>query len=254
MKVLLVEDEEQFAGLAQRELERRYNHQVVVASGLRDAEKYLGEQAFDVVVVDLLYDPLIAEFDRRRLSQPVRPTDEQLLASGLSVINLARAVEPTPGIAVWTSGDPGRRLHLIFAYEDFSVRSFCSKRSGNGSLEPLHHAIEAAGHRQRYVDSILGVYLPGAQSFPLKVTLLRDQSRRMLWRALALGHHSAEEIAAVTPYAAKTVRNAMGGMLDDLRLVDPGVTDTKKPQPELVRYASSNRYFFLDEAVRKLYP
>ncbi len=155
---------------------------------------------------------------------------------------------------MWTSGDPSRRLHLIFAYEDLGVRAFCSKRSGSGSLEPLHQAIEAAGVQRRYADSILGVYLPGRGSFALSTTLLREQSHRMFWRALALGYHTAEEIADVTPYAKKTVRSAMGKMLDDLRTVDPGVGDTKKPQPELVRYASSNRYFFLDDAVRKLYP
>ena len=254
MKVLLVEDEEQLAGLAQRELEREYGHQVIVASGLRHAEKHLDEQTFDVVAVDILYDPLVTEFDRRRLSQTLRPTDEKLLASGLSVITATLDIKQTPGIVVWTSGDPSRRLHLIFAYEDLRVRAFCSKRSGSGSLEPLHQAIEAAGVQRRYADSILGVYLPGRGSFALSTTLLREQSHRMFWRALALGYHTAEEIADVTPYAKKTVRSAMGKMLDDLRTVDPGVGDTKKPQPELVRYASSNRYFFLDDAVRKLYP
>lgn len=254
MNVLLVEDHEQFAGLAQRELERVYGHDVLVASGLREAEKCLNEQTFDVAVVDILYDQLLAEFDRQRMSKQLKPTDKQLLASGLSVIVAALEARPAPGVVAWTSGDPGRRLHLIFAYEELEVRSFCSKRSGNGSLEPLNRAIQAAGEGYRYADNILGVYLPSRQSYPLSITLLREQNRRMLWRALALGYHTAEEIAAVTPYKAKTVRNAMGGMFDDLRLVDPGVTDTKKPQPELVRYASSNRYFFLDDAVRKLYP
>jgi len=254
VRVLLVEDEEQLAGLAQRELEREYSHHVIVASGLRDAEKHLGEQIFDVVVVDILYDPLVTEFDRRRRSQPLRPTDENLLASGLSVITTTLDIKQTPGIVIWTSGDPTRRLHLIFAYEDLKVRAFCSKRSGSGSLAPLHQAIEAAGARRRYADTILGVYLPGRESFALSATLLREQAHRMFWRALALGYHTAEEIADVTPYAKKTVRNVMGDMLLELRRVDLGVGDTKKPQPELVRYASSNRYFFLDDAVRKLYP
>ena len=254
MRVLLVEDEEQLAGLAQRELEREYGHQVVVAPGLREAEKYLGEQTFDVVVVDILYDPLVTELDRRRLVQPLRPTDEKLLASGLSVITATLDIEQPPGIVVWTSSDPSRRLHLVFAYEDLGVRVFCSKRSGNGNLEPLHQAIEAAGARRRYADNILGVYLPGKRSFALSATLLREQSHRMFWRALALGYHTAEEIANVTPYAKKTVRSAMGKMLDDLRVINRDAGDTKKPQPELVRYASSNRYFFLDDAVRKLYP
>lgn len=253
MKVLIVEDEDQLAGLVQRELQREYDHQVTISVDLEEAGKRLSEDVFDVVVADILYDPLVTEFDLRVGTDGVRPTDRPLLGSGLSVLATARGLSPAPGMIVWTSGDTLRRLHLIFAYEDLGVRSFCSKRSGSGTLRPLHRAITAAAASQPYVDNVLSVYLPEPGAIPLGNTLLRDPKRRLFWRALALGYRTAKEIAIATKYSEKTVRNEMGDMFNDLRLVDPGVPDVKKPQPEVIHYATRNRYFFLDEAVRQVY-
>lgn len=256
MKILLVEDEGQPASLTGQALEREYGHAVTVTVDFGQAKDHLTKEDFDVVVVDLFSTPLLIEFERRKLAARVTPLSDTLLFSGLSVITTARSNQSQAGVVVWTNGDPTRRLHLIFAYEDLHVRSYCSKRIGlpDEPLKPLQRAINAAASQQAYRDSVLlGAYLPSPKAIPLRSTILRNPRHRLIWRALALGYHSSAEIADVIGGKEKTIRNAMGDMLVDLLSFDQG-TDSRKPQTELISFATSNRYFFLDDAVRELYP
>lgn len=106
MRVLLVEDEDQVAGLTQRELEREYGHKVTLAGDPETAARHLGEQTFDVVVVDILFHQLLQDFERRRLARQVTPGSERLLSSGLAVIQLARKPSLHPKLrsgplAIW---------------------------------------------------------------------------------------------------------------------------------------------------------
>lgn len=61
------------------------------------------------------------------------------------------------------------------------------------------------------------------------------------------------EIAKITGYSSQTVGNLIPEMLKDLLAFDPGIVEPGKPLGEIVRYASRNWEFFLDEAVRRHY-
>jgi DNA-binding NarL/FixJ family response regulator len=252
--VLLVEDEDQVAGLTQRELAREYGHEVTLAGDPETAARRLGEQTFDVVVVDILFHQLLQDFERRRLARQVTPGSERLLSSGLAVIQLVRKTQPSSKVAIWTTGDMGRRLHLVFAREELDTRVFCSKRSGAGRLDTLNRAIVAAESGRPYIDNILGVYMPARGAATLRQTLLAKPVHRAIWRALSLGEHTNESIAALIGFAPKTVRSASGNMMGELLAFDPGRLPNRKPQPELIQYASANQAFFLDDTVRELYP
>jgi hypothetical protein len=71
------------------------------------------------------------------------PSTNRLILSGLSIVYAANAAG-TP-VAVWTSGEPSRKLHVIFAYEELRVRAFVSKRSSAGPAN-LDQANRFDGH------------------------------------------------------------------------------------------------------------
>lgn len=220
-----------------------------------EAERCLAAAGFDVAVVDMLYEHLTFEFDRRRLARAVTPTSASFLVSGLYAIAAFRRANPDGGVVVWTSGEANRRLHLLFAFESLGVRTFCSKSSGTGKADVLHRTILSACAGEDRVDPVLNSYLPAPGSPTISETVLRDELSRAIWRALALGHHTREEIAAVTGYAKKTIGNATAGPVHDrLRMLDPGLPAGGRPLPELVFYAGRNWEFFLDEAVRRTHP
>ena len=97
---------------------------------------------------------------------------------------------------------------------------------------------------------MLNAYLPVERQCSVRETLLRTDLRRAIWRALALGCHTREEIARVIGYANRTVGNAIPPMLDDLLRLDPGLRAGQRPINELISYATRNWEFFLDESVR----
>lgn len=248
--VLLVEDHSGYAGLVCRELGTAHGHETVLVSDPAAALRELATRAYDVAVVDVLYEPLVRDFAARRTRGGLAGP---LLASGLSVIRAAGAAPGRPRPVIWSSGEANRHLHLLFAFQEFGVRAYCSK--GTGSVEPLHRAIVAAAAGGRYVDRLLDPYLPAAGAVPLRRTILRDQSRRAIWRAIALGYHSRRELATITGYSDRHIGNLVPTMVaEDLQLLDPGLRPGRSPLSELVRFAAHHWEFLLDEAVRELYP
>jgi len=251
VRLLLVEDHAQLAVPIARELGDQHGHAVTWARDPLAAAGDLARERFDVVVADMLFEHLTAAFAARRGAREVSLTGPgPLLITGLHVVRTVRRTRPDGGIVVWTSGEANRRLHLLHAYEALRVRAFCSKSSGDGKADVLDAAIRAAAASRAFVDPVLNAYLPGDGAPTIAETLLRDERRRAIWQALALGHHSREDIARVTGYAQRTVGNAVGGMLDDLRRLDPGLRPGARPLTELVGFASRHWEFLLDDAVR----
>lgn len=255
MRVLLVEDHSAYAGLVQRELQARYSHEVTMATDPILANRRLEEQDYEVVVVDVLYEPLIRDFNTQRLARKVMPTSGRLLLSGLSVLRASTGANRTTKTVVWTSGETNRYLHILFAHEELGVRAFCSKTAGSGTIDSLHKSIVAAATGNGYVDQLLNPYLPADDSVPLRRTILREDSRRAIWRAMALGYHSRKEVSRVTGYSERHVGNMIPLMVsEDLQLLDPGLRPGKSPLNELIQYAARNWEFLLDDTVREMYP
>lgn len=254
MRVLLVEDHSQLAGPIARELETEHGHYVIWTRDPLEAANQLRNETFDVAVIDLLYENLTHQFDANRRARRVSLTgSSRLLITGLFAVQEFRASRPSGGVVLWTSGEANRRLHLLFAYEDLGVRAFCSKSSGTGKADLLHETILAAHRDSPRVDPVLNSYLPVTGDAAVGKTLLREECHRSIWRALALGCHTREEIAKVTGYARRTIGNSIPLMLRDLMQMDPGLRPGQRPINELVSYASRNWEFFLDESVRTTY-
>lgn len=251
MRVLLIEDTTQLAWPVAELLRGEHGHEVEIARDPLEARKIAGP--FDVVVVDLLFEHLSQEFDRRRLGREVRPTRDRMLITGLTAVNDFLARPDPSGIVLWTSGEANRRLHLLFAEEELKIRAYCSKSSGTGKADVLNAAIVAAAAGRPYADPVLSPYLPSSHGHAITKTILREEAHRAIWRAVALGAHSREEIADLTGQSRRTVGNLMRDLLDELLTLDPGI-QAGKPLNEVVRYANRNWEFFLDDAVRARFP
>ena len=55
-------------------------------------------------------------------------------------------------------------------------------------------------------------------------------------------------------YSGRTVGNRIPEMYQDLLEFDTGLRESRSPLLEVVRYAAANWQFFLDDAVRVMYP
>lgn len=249
--VLLIEDQAQLAVPVARQLDELGHH----VTWTRDpvlADSALQDRDFGVVVADVLFEELTRRFDDRRTAREVSLTSP-LLVTGIAAATSALARDPAPGVVLWTRGESNRRLHLLFAYEQLGIRTFCSKSAGSGEADALHRAILAASVGRICIDPVLSGYLTTTGGAQLCSTLLRDSRHRAIWRALAIGHLSRDEIARVTGYAERTVGNAIGRMVEDLESLNPAMHLGCRPLAELIRFASSNWEFFLDDAVRRVH-
>jgi hypothetical protein len=257
MKVLIVEDGAQYVPFFAKDLTNDYGHEVVVVDNPGAAEDLMAGGGFDVVVADILFDAEIEAFDHMARTRRVPLTAARLIVSGLTVVR--GAVAAGIPVAIWTTGEPNRHLHLIFAYEVLGVRSYCSKRAGGGGLS-LHRAIVNAVEGTPCADPVLRSFLPPDGAPSLARTIFSEpESKRAVWRALAFGAHSRDEVEDLTAIAAKTVGNLTSRMFDDLAVLDPGIEHPgrfrgRSKFNELIRYASGNRSFFLDDAVRAVFP
>ena len=254
MQVLLVDDQIQYASLVAEKLAEHVGNETTLVSDPHEAVRRLATERYDVVVVDLLYDRFSVDFNRRRLAHLVDPGDAALLISGLYVLDHLRRSGAVTRPVLWTSGDENRQLHVKFAFEELGVRSFCSK--GSRSIDALVRAVKTAGSDGSYIDPIISTLVPPPDSAPLRQTILRDPQRRAIWRALALGHHSREDIQHATHYSRGHIGNLISGIYaEDLTLIDPGLPNkVASPVAELIRYAAINWEFLLDDTVKARYP
>jgi DNA-binding NarL/FixJ family response regulator len=254
MRVLLIEDHTHLAGPVSRELEAEFGCTVKHARDPIEAVGMYRQGEFDLAVVDLLYQHLHEDFEARLAAGKVTLTSAQLLITGLAAVHHLTASGGDTGIVIWTSGEANRRLHLLFAYEDLGVRVFCSKSSGTGRIDALMEALRAAASHRSYVDPILNSYLPAPGTPKISETILRDQTKRAIWRAAALGGHTRERIGEMIGYRPRTVGNLIPQMYSDLTLLDAGLPPSEAPMVDVVSYASKNWEFFLDDTLRARYP
>lgn len=253
MRVLLIEDHAPLAGLVSRELERECGWEVSYARDPHEVAAY-DRASFDLAIVDLLYEHLTRDFDIRRAAGAVTLTSRELLLSGLAAVRGLAADPGRTGVVIWTSGEASRRLHLLFAYEEFAARVFCSKSAGTGTLDTLIEALRAAADKRTYIDPVLNSYLPADGAPPISSTILHDPARRSVWRALALGARTRSQVSEVTGYSSRHVGNLIPEMFNDLSAFDAGLRTSSSPMNEVISYASRNWEFFLDETVRQVYP
>jgi hypothetical protein len=115
-------------------------------------------------------------------------------------------------------------------------------------------ALKAAADGRTYIDPVLNSYLPADGAPAISATILHDQSKRSIWRALALGARTRGQISAITGYSSRTVGNLIPAMFDDLAALDTGLGRGDAPMAEVVSYASRNWEFFLDDTLRTMYP
>lgn len=222
MRVLLIEDHAQLAGLVSRELHHAHGWQVTCARDPLVARAAYRDTSFDLAIVDLLHEHLIRDFDERRAAGTALLTSKSLLISGLAAVHDLTVPPRGTGVVIWTSGEVSRRLHLLFAYEDLAARVFCSKSAGTGKLDVLEEALRAAAEKRAYVNPVLNAYLPADGAPAISDTILRDPARRAVWRALAFGARTRGQVSDITGYSARTVGNLIPAMFDDLSALDSG--------------------------------
>lgn len=250
MRVLVVEDQEPAAKTAVDELRQALGCEVAVTRDPRRAIELLRTQDFDIAIIDMLFRACTEAFERRRRNKQVRLTDPALHLSGLAVLHAIRLLPNAPRPVIWTSGEPNRHLHLLFAYEELLARVFCSKEELGRLEEAVRHAL--AG--EEYVDPRLAYYVPSERGRRLRETILSQPRRLGIWRTIALGQHRHWIIARTLGMSAKAVRTSMGEMRRRLLELDPGLNAGNNPSTEVIRYASQNWEFFLDDTVRRMFP
>jgi DNA-binding NarL/FixJ family response regulator len=254
MHVLLIEDHSQLAGLVSRELHEKHGYETDwECDPIRAREKYR-KIKYDIAIIDLLYGHLSQDFEDLRRNHMVTATSRQLLITGLMAAQELTAPPRHTKIVIWTSGEANRRLHILYAYEELGIRVFCSKSSGGGTSDTLVTALGAAAQGRTFIDPVLNSYLPAANSPTVRETILRESSKRAIWRAVALGARTRGEISDITGYSNRTIGNLVPAMLDDLIVFDPGISRNSPPMAQLISYASRNWEFFLDEMIRTQLP
>lgn len=250
VRVLVVEDQGVAAEMAVAELTDTMKCDVTVAADPLEALSRLAVEPFSAVVVDMLYLPLSTEFEARRRMGLVRLTDPRLHVSGLAVLHAVRRLGLDTRTILWSSGEPNRRLHMMFAYEVLDCRVMCSKHA----VANLPQALRAALGGKEYIDPMLRMYFPPPFSKPLHKTILASSKKLAIWRAMALGQHQHKAIAKTANVESSTVRKGMDEMRSRLLQFDPGCVAEGSPSAELIRYASQNWEFFLDDTVREIFP
>src|SRR5947207_489862 len=101
MRILVVEDMDMTAGMAQAELTQAMTCEPVVVADPVTALDRLQRERFDAAVLDMLFLGHSDEFQRRRRDGEVRLTDARLHLSGLALLQAAMTAG-TPAV-LWTS-------------------------------------------------------------------------------------------------------------------------------------------------------
>ena len=255
MRVLLIEDHAPLARLVGRELQQEYGYEVTLARDPIEARASYRDDSFDLAIVDLFYEHLHRSFDAQRTAGTASVTGTgQLLVTGLAAVHDLTVPRRDTGVVIWTAGESNRRLHLLFAFEDLAVRVFCSKSSGTGRIDTLMAALRAAAEGRTSIDPVLNSYLPADGAPKISENILKEQSKRAIWRALALGARTRGQISEITGYSTRTVGNLIPSMSDDLMMLDAGLRRGEAPMSEVISYASRNWEFFLDDTLRAMFP
>jgi CheY-like chemotaxis protein len=265
VKVLLVDDDRDFAGLIGSRLHEQFGLDVSGAGDPVEARTRLGAEAFDVVVVDMRYRDLADAFERRWRGRQISIMDDTtFLISGLATIHDVAALGRRPGdegrqpgVVLWSSFEANRVLQMVYAHEVLHTRVFCFKGSGGarpgGSITALVEAIRRAEHGLAHADPKASLYLPAPGTPRLVDSLFAKPSWCSIWRALATGISNRLDVTSATLNSRSVVNNGLVDMNRALQLFDPGLPN-RDPLPQLIAYASSNWEFFLDDTVMRAHP
>lgn len=242
----------QYGELMRDKLSDSFGYRVTLARDPIEAAACMSRDQFDVVVVDVLYRALSESYNKKRESARTSLTElEPYNLSGLAVLLEASAQSTPPALAIWTSGDANRALHMVLAHQEFGVRVFCSKES---RFENLRRAIESAASHVEFVDVTLRPFLPRQGLPPIQDVLFREIKWRAIWRALAAGSQAHLTTAKMTNYDQQTIRKSMSPMAHQVAILNPRLNPDKQPFNILSSYATYHWEFFLDQAVLRMYP
>ncbi|WP_306210613.1 hypothetical protein [Actinoplanes sp. RD1] len=247
MRILVAEDMGIAGAMAYAELAQAGHGDPVIVTDPDTALARLRAEHFDAAVVDMLFQAHSDDFERRRRDGKVRLTDARLHLSGLALVQAA-AETGTPAV-LWTSGETNRRLHMTFAFERLGCHGMCPKETGR-----LRAAVAAVVAGREWIDPLLRTHLPPRSAPTLRDTFFSSSSRRAMWRAMALGLHDHSRIGQAVGVSSGAVRRSVEDMRSRLVTFDPGCSGDGPPTAELVRYASQNWEFFLDDTIRQIYP
>ncbi|MFC5290914.1 hypothetical protein ACFPM7_28020 [Actinokineospora guangxiensis] len=117
-------------------------------------------------------------------------------------------------------------------------------------------AIQAAADNKDHIDEDIQVKMPFTQGPTLEETLLRGESRRAFWRSLALGALCRQDIVEVTGIGYGYVGQLTTQIAEDLVRFRSNAASPmgRNKLNGLISYANKYSEFFLDDAVRRLYP
>jgi DNA-binding NarL/FixJ family response regulator len=196
--------------------------------------------------------------------------DGRFLESGLSTLQDVAEIgvrpgKPTdadvkPGRVVWTTGESARSLHIRHAYSELKIRSFCSKgphrrSSAQSGMKLLVAAIEAAQLSKPFADIRITPFLPRPSAASAAEGLFGKAAWRGIWRALALGMSDYKEIAEYLGYSHQSVKNSVHPMILGVQSFAPGfLSRSGDRRSDLVRYATENFEYFLDDSVLRRFP
>lgn len=255
MSVLLVDDAA-YAKLMATLLTDRYRHRVHYADGPDSAVGHLRRHTYDVLVVDVLFGPEMTRFDQRFREGRVSPVDGPFPQSCLSVLGEAARSGRAGSSVIWTEGDDKRLLHMRFAQERLGVRVFADKNQDGDAVPMLHDAITKAARDEPSVDRRLqeeGIRADNRYTTSVADSLFTPGARAAVWRALALGAKSYQDI-----------RRAIGLLMDKTQfshLADRMATDAdnlnvisevrgREKLAFLTAFAERHRRFLLDRFIK----
>ncbi|HJP69253.1 MAG TPA: hypothetical protein VJ846_10155 [Sphingomicrobium sp.] len=252
-RVLIVEDSGYLSGAVGRELSADFGYQVTVARDPIEMKQMLENERFDLALVDLLYRHLSDDFEHRRRSGQVSLTGRQFLVTGLTALRALREQSPSTSVAIWTSGEGSRALHIAFAHDFLNVRVLASKDGPTGKVDTLHDIVQLALDGGTFIDETLASYLPAPGSPTLHDTFLANETNRAIWRTCALGISAQKEIAKKIGGSEKQIGKHIRVMYDKLLAFTGLPPRARTALHEVTRYAEANWEFFLDAAVRAMY-
>jgi DNA-binding NarL/FixJ family response regulator len=249
IRILLVDDLGIDTTGATSVLQEAMRCEVIPAATPDEAMTRLRRERYDVAVVDMLYLGLEDAFRKRRSEGRVQLTDRQLLMTGLAVLREVAAGGSGCAPVLFTNGEPNRRLHIMFAYQQLGCRVMCPK----DATKKLPEAVRAAAAGREYIDGLVRTWFAPRNAPTIEKTFLSSAPQRAIWRAMALGLRDYPRIAEATNNSPSTVSSNVKRMYQALCDFDPGYDRDGRAIAELTCYASENWQFFLDDTVRVMY-
>ena len=255
MYVLLVDDSQNYARIVVEGLANKHHYRVYYALDAAEAFQVLSAQPIDVVIVDVLFRPVMEQFERLRRKGMVCIERGPFLDSGLAVLRQIGSHKeqsrPRPKVVVWTDGGDNRLLHMLWAYQQLNAKAFYYKDAGGNADATLNRAIQIAASDQSHISRELEEEGMSSEKLSLSETLFRDPMRwPYIWRALALGATSHLAIAERVQHRFKYKKSVIGDIAQEADNLNAIPALRGDPLGFCIAYANRHHLFFLDSAVK----